>query len=475
VHNLFDKMEFAFKPSHLVVDELNYELAIRGIQSSRSVEEKRKILARQLEKDKSHSGCTLKLEEYDCNFDTEATAINCSFDAIATLIADFEGTTNDSIYKRAVSRINHVTGRVQRLQLPEEGAAEAETFKKEAFTTCCKLDADLHAKLQTTVVPPLTHDESFMQPIINVAPPTVTCSSRSVPISDWKIKFGGDAKEVYNFLDRVNEYSQARGVTEGELFKAAAEFFIGDAFLWFLQIKPTLHSWVSLVEQLKADFLPPHAEDDIWDSIKSRKQNRNESIVIFSAVMENLFKRLSRPPHETTKVNCIRKNLLPEYISHLALTDIDTVANLVKLCKKLEEANYLKNKSMRPKVSEVCTSCQTCRQVDTLQPEDRPSTSKTMSSTSSFNRSKFQNKSNSNNFNKNSSVKKERSYVRNQTKDSEIESTRENIAGTNEILCWNCNLPNHSFRNCSAKRNKFCYRCGLSGVTIKTCSKCSKN
>ncbi|KAG5863944.1 hypothetical protein JTB14_009821 [Gonioctena quinquepunctata] len=181
--------------------------------------------------------------------------------------------------------------------------------------------------------------------IINIPAPVVTCNTRQIPIPDWGLKFNGSSRELYTFLDKVTEYAHARGLDNVELFEAAAELFEGDAFLWFLQVKSDSNNWDKLVSQMKSNVLPPHAEDEIWDTIMSRKQSKDETIVLLSAVMENILKRLSHSPHENTKVRIIRKNVLPDYIPYLALQYIDTVQDLITLCKRLEKANYIGNRS----------------------------------------------------------------------------------------------------------------------------------
>ena len=67
-------------------------------------------------------------------------------------------------------------------------------------------------------------------PLINVSP-VVTCSAGKQPISSWGIKFNGDSKNIFYFLERVSDLSQARNVSEEELFTSAVEFFVGEAFI----------------------------------------------------------------------------------------------------------------------------------------------------------------------------------------------------------------------------------------------------
>ncbi|XP_011701018.1 PREDICTED: cellular nucleic acid-binding protein-like, partial [Wasmannia auropunctata] len=48
-------------------------------------------------------------------------------------------------------------------------------------------------------------------------------------------------------------------------------------------------------------------------------------------------------------------------------------------------------------------------------------------------------------------------------------------AGTSTTKCWNCQKIGHIARECGEERRIYCYRCGKSEVTVKTCPTCSGN
>ena len=242
------------------------------------------------------------------------------------------------------------------------------------------------------------------------------------------------------------------------LYKSAVEFFVGDAFAWFKRIKTSgsVKDWPSLVERLKKDFLSQDQDEDIWNQIKSRKQRRNESIHIFVSHLDTLFNRLSRPPAEVSKVRYVRQNLLPDYSSHLALSDIASVEDLVNLCRKIEENPNLKNKlpaNQIPSTSSVCfldnDSC----------PKDNNSYS-------------FQSKQN---INKNKSFSKHKTQQQSSFQNSN-KSQETNLNKTKkEIVCWNCDQVNHTFGDCRLKRKTFCYKCGTKNVKFSSCPNYTKN
>lgn len=53
--------------------------------------------------------------------------------------------------------------------------------------------------------------------------------------------------------------------------------------------------------------------------------------------MENLFSRLSSPVNDKTKLEIIRRNLLPSYQYQLTLMLIDSPQELIQYCRRVED------------------------------------------------------------------------------------------------------------------------------------------
>lgn len=169
------------------------------------------------------------------------------------------------------------------------------------------------------------------------------------------------------------------------------------------------------------------------------------SRLLFSLhIWQNLFSRLSVSPAEITKVKYIFKNLLPNFIKQLALQDIKTVPELSSLCKKLEEINLVTSK----RYSEISSL------------NDSPGPSTSYRNTSHTNSRKTSGSSTSN---------------KNPSNRSEVPPEPSTSKGAkSKLLCYNCNLPNHTFSACEIKRRTFFYRCGHPNVKVSNCPKCSK-
>lgn len=112
-------MEDYFKPNLLLKDELDYELRIRNIVTEKTVNDKRKILGRLLEKERQNKTNVLCLVDKSFDYELEKTQLGETIESIKQLIVDFEGPSTDSIYLRARARILHATKRILRLSLTE--------------------------------------------------------------------------------------------------------------------------------------------------------------------------------------------------------------------------------------------------------------------------------------------------------------------------------------------------------------------
>lgn len=452
------------RSNYLLDYELDYELAIRNTLTNRNVQDKRKILKRLLDKEKDIPGRKIDLDSYDFDFKVEEEGVNKSILSITEAVIDFEGTSSDGAFQRIISRIAHVMGRILRIPVPENNPGEVTNFKNESQATCLTLESDLFDKIsQPSSTPNLN---TTLAPTITVAAPP--CSSKSSkPIADWDIKFSGESKSVFYFLERVTELAQARKVDDNELFESAVEFFVGNAFAWYRSIKGSVTDWASLVNLLKRDFLPADADEEVWDQIKARKQKKNESVAIYVAQMDTLFNRLSRPPAETTKVRYLKQNLNSEFLTQLALIDIVSVVQFSCLCRKLEENSYLKSKSaaVPSQVSEISIDSQ-CQSVDYV---------------NDYSRSKLKNRnpnfsnksSNSSTFNNNNKMRHKQHLNANNNNLCNNPNTA--VVLRDPLKCWNCGQLNHTFSVCKARKKIFCYRCGNANVRVSNCPQCSKN
>lgn len=138
---------YIIKPVHLLATELDYELRIRGIVTTRKdVAAKRKMLARALDTDKNRA---LELVDPDNNFDNENFVIDDTLTQITSLVSDFEGSQSDSYFKRITSRLGYLSRRIKHIVVPAgDNAAAVLEYRNEAYASCPELDAILNEKAQ---------------------------------------------------------------------------------------------------------------------------------------------------------------------------------------------------------------------------------------------------------------------------------------------------------------------------------------
>lgn len=452
-------MEPYFKTNLILREELDYELRIRGVITDRPVIDKRKMLSRILDKERSSKIDVLKLVDPNFNFDREKVEISATIESIKNLIVDFEGPSSDSVYLRAQARIAHLSRRIQRLSGEEDADKSKVEFRNEAFASVMLLDADLNDKVK--------EPELSMGASINASSSPNGNTSQLLPddnnfpsqssfygyhkptVHTLNISFEGNPKNVMSFIERVEELARSRNITKAELFQSASELFTDKALFWLRQVKPSVKDWDSLIMKLKADFLSSDIDEIIWRQIKDRKQTKSEPVVLYGAVMQGLLDRLSNKPAERTRVKYILKGLHKEYQQRLALHDIETVDQLTKLCRRLEEADVLSHAS----TSNVHQVFGLNENSDTR--DDRSS-----------------------HFHGGSRQKRFEDYRRRpQPQVKNLNDTgEEKNKNLKNITCWKCGGSNHLFRNCRSKTSKrFCFKCGTPDVTKKTCENCSGN
>lgn len=204
------------KPRCLLVEELNYELRIRGVQTARDVNDKRKMLGKLLDRERNRD---VKIEDPNFIFDTERLAIDTTLESIKQIVQEFEGPPTDSTYVRVRARLAHVTARIQRMALTPDHGQEAQVFKNEAYATCLLLEAELdehvtHGDAQKAGQMPeggQTHPTNEPGPnVVHVH------NAKTSSIYKWDVKFNGatDAFAVKEFLERISELAEARHVSK---------------------------------------------------------------------------------------------------------------------------------------------------------------------------------------------------------------------------------------------------------------------
>lgn len=266
----------------------------------------------------------------------------------------------------------------------------------------------------------------------------------------WKLTFSGDkGSSVNNFIQKVEEIAESRGVETDQLFRGAIEFFTDHALLWFRTIRSQVSTWEELKAYLKNEYLPVDYYMSLWDEIRSRKQGRDESVSQFISCMLGLFERLGHDINEAVKLEHIIRNLAPFYIQNMPIETVISVAHLKTIARNADVKKHLMERNdperkfrgvplepdlayksnwsgKRPVVNEVSVQQEAVETAENSESEDGPV----------------------------------------------VESIDQDRP---KLVCWNCRKEGHRFTLCPEKKQVFCHKCGKPQVITKNCPNCVRS
>lgn len=467
--------------NYLLKDELEFELACRGIFNIGTVPPMKKIL-KEIIAQESTGDLSIKFETpQTCIEDPLSQIVTCESkirvlsDSLKEILAKPDAIS----VRRIAARVLHLKNRIklipsldehndryqklceeieychnclQKLNDEEEECEEfsehdKEILQKSLGSDAIKIIEKLHlsdAKVQPTTTTTRNNNEAHGHYIDNVLSRRMNyarCSTEDtekfkrklVPIKDWGIKFNGkDNMSINAFLERVEELKDARNAEDRDLWTYAIDFFEDDALIWFRANKDQVDNWKDLSCLLISTFQKPFYEDELLEEIRKRTQGKNESVAIYLAVMQNMFHRLSQKLTEMQKLNILLKNLQPYYQLAVCRDEFQSVSELTKILIILERTKLLCDNFQEPK-----------SKTNSLEPDLAY---------------------NSNHANSELELQALRNSPYNRI--SGPESTK-----TATMKCWNCRSTGHSFKTCSIPRQRlFCYRCGKFGMTTINCT-----
>lgn len=440
--------------NRLSVDELAYELAIRGVESG-TCDQMRKQLAslRRLEK----IGGSFTYPEHPFTHEEDRDAIRRKLtEEIQPALQEMSEDPNAVLKLR--TKFFHLIGRADRMKADD---IEQRSVKSKILGEILSLLADLDDRVaggsgdrQDLNVPPSLSllenlqlsrasqergeaeqtNVEFNLPRHSSLDPAVGQPQRSIPVSKWNITFSGGKKDmsVNAFLERIEELRIARNVSKETLFDSGVDLFAGKALHWYRYARKTERTWDGLVKRLREEFQPNNYAERLFEEIKGRTQSQDETVGIYVAIMSAMFDRLDCQVSEETKLRIILRNLAPFYQTQLGLVEVKSLEQLKLLCKRLEERrdaaeSYIPPVS-RKQVLEPDLACIESAVVTQGSPPLQGAASSA------------------------NTLLQERSSA---------------------LRCYNCNEPGHKAIGCLQPKKLRCYKCNLEGYTKKSCPRCS--
>lgn len=160
----------------------------------------------------------------------------------------------------------------------------------------------------------------------------------------WNCHF--DGKDVYAFLERIDELRQAYDFSEEQAIKGFPELLRGEALLWFRNERENFNSWDSLIKGLKEFFLSPQEQRNLRQQIFERKQKDNESIRSFVTALGTLMRRYGEF-NVNEQLDSLYYNMRPEFRLYVPRESVTSQADLVQKVEKIEETTRLINKEKK--------------------------------------------------------------------------------------------------------------------------------
>lgn len=286
---------------------------------------------------------------------------------------------------------------------------------------------------------------------------------RTSSVPKWDIeKFSGEKRfpSVNEFITKVEMYAESDQLSEAGLAQSAVHLFEGTALHWYsglhqqlLSIEPALR-WREIKKHLKKDFLPADYDFRLKSQIENRLQGPDEPFSVYIASMQFLFAQMATQYEDAEKLQMIRRNMRPSYLSQLTFETIRSIEELKNKCREIDTTETLVKRhtkmfpipyaepSFQYRSKRLFTNHRQ-EQLEEYHAEEGTDEDETVEAIATAPKT----------F---SETEKEKRRIRPKRRE-----------------CYNCKEEGHFFKNCPKKQTKeFCTRCGCPDVKASDCKKC---
>lgn len=456
-------------------NELSYEVLIRGEEPASTVLKLRnqvnKLTALFPSEDIQESGI-----ESEADYE----GVLLSYKELVMRIKSLQDKYESNLFERTKALAHHVYYRIYRM----DKTGIAEKFAKllrefnDQYAVLSKL-ARINASSTTTSC---VEQTNVGQSLSIVAPTCSSSNGERSHISDLqKLKFNGKSC-VHVFIQRVNEFCMSRNISHTKLLTYGIELFTDQALHWYRSVKDKVDSWDDLTKLLVADFSQFDYDYRLVSEIRSRTQGDTENIVIYLAIMSELFSRLAKPISEAEKLEVLLHNIRPCYANVLVShgSGIDSIDTLRSLCRNYEKIQALSAQFREP--PRVTT--------ETLAPDLAFSRPQENLQFRSYNKQNYYTNKSGNYNNDSANVSSSQSYKSynrhgtvkhaNQYTTSFSNDARASVAAVDMSsqenggrFCPRCRNNSHNLRQCRRERILICFKCGKKDVKYPDCTNCN--
>lgn len=270
--------------------------------------------------------------------------------------------------------------------------------------------------------------------------------SRKNPVTSWKVKFSG-GEDVAQFLEDLEELAAAHSVQEKDLLRGVRSLLSGSALSWFRASKDRICSWQAFKNLIRKAFAPGDCDDVILDRLRKMRQREEETFVVYSARMDDLFRKLDEPLSERQKVKMLMKGLHLFYSSRICEEDIKSESQLRRACQKWEASK-----------------------TSILRKEKERNNERDRKNEKSSHEEKRRVESGRRHY---EVSKIDEPLVKEETPDlSQMEVSAMTTGPRRAVQCWRCGRFGHFSTQCTEKIS--CLSCGQTGTIVENCSRCAQ-
>lgn len=163
----------------------------------------------------------------------------------------------------------------------------------------------------------------------------------SVLKRDYNRKFDSASSKtpIERFFYRIEEIAKDHGVHREQLVGQLGSILQNEAvdFYWTFRERNGEISWSKLKKAFIYRFSESRTQEDVWNSLESRKQRTNEPFVeYYNAVLE-ISMSLKKPIRDSKLIRLLKDNMIPSLKSQLAGKVFSSLPKLINKCISIEE------------------------------------------------------------------------------------------------------------------------------------------